>query len=137
LKEKSMKPATKTAAFFLTALLASCGQKAETNVATTANATVGTASNMSEDNMSGEMGNVAMPAGTKMAKGSGTVMAIDKAGSTVTLKHGAIPEAHWPAMTMTFKAQPQLLEGVAVGDKVAFDLALKGDAGEVTAIQKQ
>ena len=93
------------------------------------------AGNMSAENM----GNMAMPAegAAKMAKGSGTVTAIDKAAGTITLAHGPIPEANWPAMTMAFKAQPQLLADVKAGDKVAFDLALKDGAGEVTAITKQ
>lgn len=125
----------------LTALLAACGQKAETNEAAIANAATEAAGNMGEmaGNMSGDMGNMAMPAdsASTMAKGSGTVTAIDKAAGTVTLDHGAIPEANWPAMTMAFKAKPELLGSVKVGDKVAFDLALKDGAGEVTAIQKQ
>src|SRR3546814_11133437 len=80
--------------------------------------------------MSGDMGNMAMPADSaaKMAKGNGTVTAIDKAAGTVTLDHGPIPEANWPAMTMAFKAKPGLLDSIKVGDKVAFDLALKDGA---------
>jgi Cu/Ag efflux protein CusF len=65
------------------------------------------------------------------------VTAIDKAAGTITLDHDAIPEAGWPAMTMGFKAAPALLEGVAVGDKVTFDLKLHDGSGEVTAIAKQ
>jgi Cu(I)/Ag(I) efflux system protein CusF len=108
----------------LAALLAGCGEKA----ANTAESTSPT---------SGDMGNMAMPADTKMGKGTGTVTAIDKVAGTVTLDHGPIPEVGWPAMTMAFKARPELLDGVAVGDKVAFDLALTGTSGEVTAIRKQ
>jgi hypothetical protein len=40
-------------------------------------------------------------------------------------------------MTMAFTASPALLDNVAVGDEVAFDLTLKGNAGEITAISKQ
>lgn len=47
------------------------------------------------------------------------------------------PRPIWPAMTMAFKAKPELLGSVKVGDKIAFDLALKDGAGEVTAITKQ
>jgi len=125
----------------LTALLAACGQKAETNETVTANATTEAAANRGEtaNTMSGDMGNMAMPVegAAKTAKGSGTVTAIDKAAGTVTLDHGPIAEANWPAMTMAFKAKPVLLDSVKVGDKVAFDLALKDGTGEVTAIQKQ
>jgi Cu/Ag efflux protein CusF len=121
----------------LAALLAACGQNAETTdelANTTADSNSEMAAGMSDamDNMemSGDMA-------AKMAKGGGTVAAVDKAAGTITLDHGPIAEANWPAMTMAFTARPELIDGVKVGDKVAFDLALKDGAGEVTAIQKQ
>lgn len=83
------------------------------------------------------MGDMAMPAEAKMAKGSGTVTAIDAADGKITLDHEAIPAVGWPAMKMGFSANPGLLKGVAVGDKVDFDLTVTGNAGEVTAIKKQ
>ena len=73
----------------------------------------------------------------RMAKGTGTVTAIDMTEGKITLDHAPIPEANWPAMTMAFKAKPELIKNLKVGDKVAFDLALEGGTGEVTAIQKQ
>lgn len=77
-------------------------------------------------------------AGAMMAKGTGTVTAIDKAGGTVTLDHGPITEAGWPAMEMEFKATPaSQLDTVKVGDKVTFELKMTGTTGEVTAIQAQ
>lgn len=69
-------------------------------------------------------------------KGNGTVTAVDKAAGSVTLDHGPIAEIGWPAMTMTFRASPALLEGVAAGDKVAFELTVKDGANEVTSIAK-
>ena len=77
---------------------------------------------------------MAMPEGSKMGKGSGTVTAIDAAACQTTLDHGAIPSVAWPAMKMGFSAKPDLLKGVAIGDKVDFDLTVSGSAGEVTAI---
>jgi len=109
--------------------LSACGQKAETN-ATTAEISP-------TANAGSAMGNMAMPAGAKMAKSVGTVTAIDKAAGKITLDHQAIPEVSWPAMTMTFDAKPAVLDGVAVGDKVAFDVTIAGNAGEVTAVTKQ
>ena len=47
-----------------------------------------------------------------MAKGKGTVTAIDKSAGSITLDHGPIPEADWPSMTMAFKAKPELLDSV-------------------------
>ncbi len=90
--------------------------------------------------MSGDMGNMSMAPDANAAikaKGHGTVTAIDKAAGTITLDHGPIPEAKWPAMTMAFKAAPSITDAVKVGDKVAFELSLKGSDGEVTAITKQ
>lgn len=115
----------------LTALLAACGEKGATNTAAPANVVEATG------NMSGDMGNMAMPAGEKMGKGTGTVTAIDKTAGKITLDHGPIPEVGWPAMTMAFKASPKLLDSVAVGDKVTFEMTLRGSDGEVTAITKQ
>ena len=83
------------------------------------------------------MGTMAMSAGAKMGKGSGTVTAIDAAKGKITLDHGPIAALEWPAMKMGFAAKPDLLKGLAVGDKVDFDLTVTGNAGEVTAIGKQ
>lgn len=83
------------------------------------------------------MEDMAMPAEAKMVKGTGTVTAIDPASGKITLKHDEIPAVEWPAMTMGFSAKPELLNGVAVGDKVGFDLTVTGNAGEVTSIQKR
>jgi len=78
-----------------------------------------------------------MAAEAKMAKGSGTVTAIDAAAGKIALDHGPIAAVGWPAMKMAFSIKPELLEGVAVGDKVDFDVTVTGSAGEVTAITKQ
>lgn len=127
-----MKPLYLIPMLGFTVLLAACGEKAVTNAASpTDAATAGMG------NMSGDMGNMAMPADAKMGKGTGTVTAIDKAAGKITLAHGPIPEVGWPAMTMAFTAKPALLEKVAVGDKVAFEVTVTGSAGEVTAIAKQ
>ena len=118
-------------------LTAACGKKAETPVAAETNQAAPAAAAAS---MSGDMGNMAMaPSATSAikAKGHGTVTAIDKTAGTITLDHGPIPEAKWPAMTMTFKAAPAITDAAKVGDKVDFDLTLTGRAGEVTAIHKQ
>lgn len=114
-----------TAAIALAGLLSACGQKetAETETAAEGSAATATASS------------AGMAAGATMAKGTGTVTAVS--ADSVTIAHGPIPEADWPAMTMGFKASPNLAKQVKVGDKVAFDLRLQDGAGEITAIQKQ
>ena len=72
-----------------------------------------------------------------MASSTATVTAVDAKAGKVTLDHGAMAEANWPAMTMEFEAQPELLKDIAVGDKVAFEVSIKDDGGEVTAITKE
>ena len=123
-----------TIALGFAVLTAACGKKAETPVAAETNQAAPAAA------MSGDMGNMAMaPSATSAikAKGHGTVTAIDQTAGTITLNHGPIPEAKWPAMTMTFKAAPAITDAAKVGEKVDFDVTLTGSAGEVTAIHKQ
>lgn len=113
------------AAVTLSAGLAACGRQ---ETATTAPAA---------PDMGSEMGKMPMAGEAKMAKGTGVVTAVDAAAGTITLDHGAMPEAGWPAMTMSFKAAPDVAQSVKVGDRVAFDVRLEGGAGAVTAVQKQ
>jgi Cu(I)/Ag(I) efflux system periplasmic protein CusF len=122
-----MKPLYLPAALTTAILLSACGQKAETTAMEQPAAT----------NAAADMGKMAMPVGAKMGKSTGTVTAIDKAAGKITLDHAPIPEVSWPAMKMAFDAKPALLDGIAVGDKVAFDVTIKDNAGEVTALRKQ
>ena len=71
----------------------------------------------------------------KTVKGVGEVIAIDGAAGKITLKHDAIAEAGWPAMTMAFTAAPPIIAKAKVGDKIAFDLKLGAAGGEVTDIR--
>ncbi|MBJ7412218.1 MAG: copper-binding protein [Phenylobacterium sp.] len=82
-----------------------------------------------------DMAGMKIEATAKMAKGTGTVTAVS--ADSVTIDHTPIPEAGWPAMTMAFKASPDIAKSVKAGDKVAFDLKLEGGGGEITAIKKQ
>ncbi len=76
-----------------------------------------------------------MPCANQTAQGTGVIEAVDTAKGTVTIKHQAIASIHWPAMTMTFKANPpSLLKHVKVGEKVNFTLHPAGANSTVTAI---
>ena len=119
------------AALLATTSLAACGRKAEAPATPAAPAPAATPAPASN-----AMAGMDMAPADKMAKGVGVVKAIDMAAGTITLDHEAIPQAGWPAMTMGFKIAPALLDGVAIGDHVAFDLKLHDGAGEVTAISK-
>lgn len=114
------------AGLVLAATLTACGQKADETVAEATPAPA-TTDGMAMD-----------PAqASKTAKGSGTVTDIDPVAGMITVDHGPIAEAGWPAMTMGFKASSAVAKDVKVGDKIAFDLKLQDGAGEITAIQKQ
>lgn len=76
-----------------------------------------------------------MPCANQTAQATGVIKAIDTAKGTVTIKHQAIASIHWPAMTMTFKADPSnLLKGLKSGEKVNFTLHPDGMNSTVTAI---
>lgn len=78
-----------------------------------------------------------MPCAQQTAEGTGVVEAIDTAKGTVTIRHAAIASIRWPAMTMTFKAEPpSLLQGIAVGERVNFSLHPAGMHSTVTAITR-
>ena len=113
--------------------LAACSQKQTTGAEKTAAAAPEATAPAAPASGSG----MAMSGDAKMAKGTGTVTAVDAAAGTVTIEHAPIPEANWPAMNMAFKAAPEVAKQVKAGDKVAFDLKLQGGGGEVTAITKQ
>jgi len=119
------------AALLATTSLAACGRKTEAPAPAPAPAPAAAPA------ASGDMAGIDMAPADKMAKGVGVVTAIDKTAGTITLDHDAIPEAGWPAMTMGFKIAPALLDGVTIGDKVAFDLKIHDGSGEVTAIAKR
>ena len=112
----------------LSVVLSGCGKKSE---APTAESPKGAAS--TTDAMSG----MSMPTDAKMGKATGTVTALDATAGKITLDHGAIPAVGWPAMKMGFSANPDLLKGISVGDKVNFEVTVTGNAGEVTYIKNQ
>ncbi|MFT4936377.1 MAG: Cu(I)/Ag(I) efflux system protein CusF [Pseudoalteromonas distincta] len=68
------------------------------------------------------------------AQGAGVVKKLDAKAGSVTLQHGPIAALGWPAMTMPFKADPALLQGLKVGQQVSFTVK-PGATPEVVAIQ--
>jgi Cu(I)/Ag(I) efflux system protein CusF len=77
-------------------------------------------------------------AAAKTGKGVGVITALDPKAAKVTIKHGPIPSVGWPAMTMTFAAKPPaLLNGLKVGQTVAFDTRVQGAAADVTGIKRR
>ncbi|MBL8772397.1 MAG: copper-binding protein [Phenylobacterium sp.] len=60
-------------------------------------------------------------------QGSGVVKGVNAKAGTVTLHHGPIPALKWPAMTMTFKASPEVVKTAKTGKSVTFTLNAAGD----------
>jgi Cu(I)/Ag(I) efflux system protein CusF len=66
-------------------------------------------------------------------QGTGVVKAVDAKKGTVTIHHAPIAALKWPAMTMAFKASPDVLKAAKGGKNVTFTLNAAGDT--VTAIK--
>jgi len=60
-------------------------------------------------------------------QGVGTVKAVNAKAGTITLHHGPIAALKWPAMTMTFKAAPDVIQAAKAGKSVTFTLNAAGD----------
>lgn len=61
----------------------------------------------------------------------GEVVAIDQDAGKLKLRHEAIPELGWSAMTMNFAvADKSLLDRVKSGDKVSFEIAKDPSTGQ-------
>jgi Cu(I)/Ag(I) efflux system protein CusF len=67
----------------------------------------------------------------------GEVVAVDKAAGKVKLKHEAIPELEWPAMTMFFAvADKAQLDALEIGTRVEFQFVkANGGAPLITQIK--
>lgn len=69
---------------------------------------------------------------------TGTVTQIDAAAGAITINHGAIEAVSWPAMTMQFTAEnPAILQGLAVGDRVRFELKSAAENTVVVVVTKE
>lgn len=122
----------------LAGLLAACSPKPATDASASTATSETPAQTMSEMSGMSDMSGMAMSDAAKTGSGTGVVTAIDKTAGTVTIKHEAIPAVDWPAMTMAFKAIPaSLLDSLKVGEKVSFDVKVKGSDAEVTAVTPQ
>ena len=60
------------------------------------------------------------------------------AGDRLTISHGAVEGLGWPPMTMAFQnASPQVVRGIAVGDRVRFEFHQSGGSYVLSSIAKQ
>ena len=70
------------------------------------------------------------------ATGSGEVRRVDVAAGKITIKHGAIADLQLPAMTLVYRIDPALLQGIKPGDTVKFTAKREGGHYVVTQISK-
>jgi Cu(I)/Ag(I) efflux system periplasmic protein CusF len=68
------------------------------------------------------------------ASATGTIEAIDAAAGKITIAHEPVPSLQWPAMTMGFRATPEQVASVQVGQTVRFDFESKGMDATITQI---
>ena len=84
------------------------------------------------------MAGTTAPAPAGPIAGVGTVTAVDASAGTISLDHEPIAAISWPAMSMQFTAEnPAILQGTAVGDRVAFEIKSATETSVITAVQKQ
>lgn len=84
------------------------------------------------------MAEPAAPAAVGAITSTGTVTQVDAATGTITINHEPIAAINWPTMTMQFTAEnPAILQGIAVGDHVTFELKGASETSTVTMVQKQ
>ncbi|WP_397475888.1 copper-binding protein [Pusillimonas sp.] len=76
------------------------------------------------------------PAHAQEAQSSGEVRRVNAAEGKVTIKHGAISALDLPAMSLVYRADPTLLQGIQPGDKITFTAKREGDRYVVTKISK-
>ncbi|WP_313086261.1 copper-binding protein [Pseudomonas sp.] len=76
------------------------------------------------------------PAG-QIGSAIGTVKKVDREKGVLTIAHGPVEALGWPAMTMGFKAQPDQLAALDVGDEIEFEFLSKGVTSTIIRIEKR
>lgn len=76
------------------------------------------------------------PKAPVQAKGHGTVLSINIEQKEMELRHAPIPELGWPEMEMLFPVDADM-QGLRVGDNIAFDLEQRGRVFVIVTIQPE
>lgn len=76
------------------------------------------------------------PAHAQEAQASGEVRRVNADEGKITIKHGAIADLELPAMSLVYRAEPTLLQGIQPGDKITFTAKREGNRYVVTKISK-
>lgn len=70
------------------------------------------------------------------ATASGEVRRTDAQAGKITIKHGAIADLQLPAMSLVYRIDAALLDGIQPGDKVKFTAKRENDQYIITKISK-
>lgn len=80
----------------------------------------------------------ATPAAKTVHQGYGIVEAVNPDGSTVRVEHEPIESLRWPRMVMELRAKdPEMIEALAEGDEIAFDLERIDGEYVITRIERK
>ena len=105
--------------------VSACGENSQTGVETEPTATEPSMDEMAMDDASGET-----------ATTEGNVVAIDQQAGTITIDHAPVPEVNWPAMTMAFEADEEMMSQVQEGDAVSFEFRITDSGSELVSIHR-
>ena len=104
----------------LSLLLVACGEKQDARI----------------ENRQGPSAGSAVSQAGETYSAAGDVTAI--VDNQITISHGAVPDAGWPAMAMTFTAErADIMAGLRPGDHVEFTFRKNGGGAVVTSISKR
>ena len=85
-----------------------------------------------------EMAQAPVPAAAQGSiVGVGVVTAVDPEAGTITLDHEPIDALSWPRMTMRFNADPSILNDLAAGDTVEFEIKSADQSQIITSIRAE
>lgn len=73
-------------------------------------------------------------AAVTLARAEGTVQTVDAEAGKISISHGPVEALRWPAMTMAFRATPEQIASVDVGQKVEFEFRMEGMNATITRI---
>jgi membrane fusion protein, copper/silver efflux system len=94
------------------------------------NATQGATANKAPNAQSAEASSSASHSGTGIVRGV--------SATAITIAHGEIKSASWPAMEMAFTlSDPALAQGVKAGDSIAFTFTITEGGNALTSLSKR
>jgi|GEM_PF-539700 len=76
------------------------------------------------------------PVRAQQATASGKVRRVNPSDGKITIMHGEIVELKLPAMTLVYRVEPQLIQGIQPGDQVTFTVVRRNGDYVIIEIRK-